>query len=249
MIHLIELDFAGVAIAEIHFFNRDHVSKAEKLWKQIASSLQCVLGCNVEIRIDLSPLRKATRSRKSSFRFLSCSDRKQEISESEMETSTRKDGSVQTYSDDHGQYLSPLTQLSDTKLLDSVTIRDSEGNALCSGGVPMSKRHFYPTKGYIMCSDVSSNEIRKEHKYSTIQDSPHYQPCCFPKIRKLQPKILLATDSVSTIQLGMEQNGKSEASIPKSASLEKCLCLKKSCMFCTKSDAHTESYSSMDNDM
>ncbi|KAL9434078.1 hypothetical protein AB3S75_028835 [Citrus x aurantiifolia] len=40
----------GLAVAELEFHHRDYVSRAEKSWKLIASFLQSVLGCNVEIR-------------------------------------------------------------------------------------------------------------------------------------------------------------------------------------------------------
>ncbi|KAL4193480.1 hypothetical protein AMTRI_Chr06g199620 [Amborella trichopoda] len=43
----------GLAVAELQFCHPDHVSRAEKSWKSIANSLQNVLGCNVEIRINM----------------------------------------------------------------------------------------------------------------------------------------------------------------------------------------------------
>uniref|UniRef100_A0A2N9FJR1 DNA-directed DNA polymerase n=1 Tax=Fagus sylvatica TaxID=28930 RepID=A0A2N9FJR1_FAGSY len=44
----------GLAVAELEFHHPDNASKAEKSWKEIASSLQFILGCNVEIRINLA---------------------------------------------------------------------------------------------------------------------------------------------------------------------------------------------------
>ncbi|CAH8384714.1 unnamed protein product [Eruca vesicaria subsp. sativa] len=43
----------GVAIAELEFYTPKHVTRAEKSWKMIADSFQSVLGCNVEIRMNL----------------------------------------------------------------------------------------------------------------------------------------------------------------------------------------------------
>lgn len=42
-----------MAIAELEFYTPQHVERAEKSWKMIADSFQAVLGCNVEIRMNL----------------------------------------------------------------------------------------------------------------------------------------------------------------------------------------------------
>ncbi|KAG2263248.1 hypothetical protein Bca52824_070327 [Brassica carinata] len=44
---------SSVAIAELEFYTPQHVTRAEKSWKMIADSFQSVLGCNVEIRMNL----------------------------------------------------------------------------------------------------------------------------------------------------------------------------------------------------
>ncbi|KAK9108341.1 hypothetical protein Syun_024352 [Stephania yunnanensis] len=64
----------GLAVVEVEFCHRDHVSKAEKSWKFIASSLQLVLGCNVEITIKLGPRhpRKNLKLMNSCFGLWSC---------------------------------------------------------------------------------------------------------------------------------------------------------------------------------
>ncbi|KAK9117402.1 hypothetical protein Sjap_016349 [Stephania japonica] len=68
----------GLAVVEVEFCHRDHVSKAEKSWKLIASSLQLVLGCNVEITIKLGPChpRKNMKLMNSCFGLWSCPCRK-----------------------------------------------------------------------------------------------------------------------------------------------------------------------------
>ncbi|XP_074286509.1 protein STICHEL-like 2 isoform X1 [Silene latifolia] len=43
-----------LAVVELEFQHPDYASKAEKSWNLIASSLQSVLRCNVEIRINLT---------------------------------------------------------------------------------------------------------------------------------------------------------------------------------------------------
>uniref|UniRef100_A0A6N2K6G3 Ufm1-specific protease n=1 Tax=Salix viminalis TaxID=40686 RepID=A0A6N2K6G3_SALVM len=69
----------GLAVAELEFHHSDYASKAEKSWKHIASLLQTILGCNVEIRINLvlcaPPASKCAKLWKRSFCFFSCSRR------------------------------------------------------------------------------------------------------------------------------------------------------------------------------
>ncbi|EOA15996.1 hypothetical protein CARUB_v10004116mg [Capsella rubella] len=70
----------GVAIAELEFYAPQHVARAEKSWKLIADSFQSVLGCNVEIRMNLvmsacSPPRSAKAAASLFFGLFSCSRR------------------------------------------------------------------------------------------------------------------------------------------------------------------------------
>ncbi|PRQ20805.1 putative DNA-directed DNA polymerase [Rosa chinensis] len=86
----------GLAIAELEFCHPDYVSKAEKSWKIIASALQSLFGCNVEIRINLV---RATESKyanvkKPSFRLFSCSRRMQQKSPSFCERGSGSDYSL-----------------------------------------------------------------------------------------------------------------------------------------------------------
>ncbi|XP_074286517.1 protein STICHEL-like 2 isoform X3 [Silene latifolia] len=50
--HRVTYDY--LAVVELEFQHPDYASKAEKSWNLIASSLQSVLRCNVEIRINLT---------------------------------------------------------------------------------------------------------------------------------------------------------------------------------------------------
>ncbi|ESQ54838.1 hypothetical protein EUTSA_v10024379mg [Eutrema salsugineum] len=70
----------GVAIAELEFYTPQHVTRAEKSWKLIADSFQSVLGCNVEIRMNLvisacSPPKSAKAAASLFFGIFSCSRR------------------------------------------------------------------------------------------------------------------------------------------------------------------------------
>ncbi|KAK9663657.1 hypothetical protein RND81_14G105900 [Saponaria officinalis] len=65
--------FSDLAVVELEFQHTDYASKAEKSWKLIASSLQSVLGCNVEIRINLAA--SSAKAKRTSFSLFSCSRR------------------------------------------------------------------------------------------------------------------------------------------------------------------------------
>ncbi|CAN6987293.1 unnamed protein product [Brassica rapa subsp. trilocularis] len=71
---------SGVAIAELEFYTPKHVTRAEKSWKTIADSFQSVLGCNVEIQMNLvisacSPPKSAKAVASLFFGLFSCSRR------------------------------------------------------------------------------------------------------------------------------------------------------------------------------
>ncbi|PKI50360.1 hypothetical protein CRG98_029240 [Punica granatum] len=89
----------GMVVAELEFNNTHNVSRAEKSWKEIASSLQSVLGCNVEIRINLIPGPSATKCckvKKASFNLFSCSRRKEQKMNSNSEQGSDSDCSGYT---------------------------------------------------------------------------------------------------------------------------------------------------------
>ncbi|CAL0306765.1 unnamed protein product [Lupinus luteus] len=68
----------GLAVAELEFRHRDFVARAEKSWKLIASSLQFILDCNIELRINYVPCTsesKFAKFKRSSFKFFNCSRR------------------------------------------------------------------------------------------------------------------------------------------------------------------------------
>ncbi|KAL4584834.1 hypothetical protein LXL04_009444 [Taraxacum kok-saghyz] len=111
----------GMAIVELEFQHLNHVSKAEKSWKQIATALQSALGCNVEIRISHSDSghgRNHRKVNKSSFNIFNCSLKKKASKQNVMNSSQN------------------LTKEA------SRTIRNSDGNALSvdfSGQDPVSQ--------------------------------------------------------------------------------------------------------------
>lgn len=134
----------GLAVAELDFGHPDHASKAEKSWKLIASTLQCVLQQNVEIRINSTPINAShTKSRRPSFSFFSCSRRMHNKSHSRTD-------SVGDLSDCSN--LTSNKAVIDEKIQRVVTtIRNNDGNSLSTGtctphrcshdGILMSEPH------------------------------------------------------------------------------------------------------------
>ncbi|KAG2242675.1 hypothetical protein Bca52824_095480 [Brassica carinata] len=87
---------SGVAVAELEFYTPKHVTRAEKSWKTIADSFQSVLGCNVEIRMNLvisacSPPKSAKAAASLFFGLFSCSRRMLLHKSYNLTTTTRTD--------------------------------------------------------------------------------------------------------------------------------------------------------------
>ncbi|XP_077253080.1 protein STICHEL-like 2 [Tasmannia lanceolata] len=222
----------GMAIAEVEFCHPDHVSRAEKSWKLIASSLQLVLGRNVEIRIKPSPPTKNFKVNKSSCSFLNCSLRMQEKSDSTTVTehdhsvdsafpsnqAVKRQMAVEAYSLDHGSQLSPCMQNKGT-----ATIRNVEGNALQTGTTtPHRTVQNNLPNGCRVAIDSSKEMDTRKCQYLGIQE-PETQPSCFSKTLKLK-RILLPFDATCTICLRIQPNNKFELSIPKKTSFETYIC-------------------------
>ncbi|KAL5717899.1 hypothetical protein ACHQM5_010853 [Ranunculus cassubicifolius] len=166
----------GVAVAEVDFCQPDQVTRAEKSWKVIASSLQVVLGCNVEIRINLVPGRKSSKVKKPSFSLLSCSRRMPLTTEDDNQTDISDYNSAraiiknttETYSSDNGsQFSSMYSQHNEA----GTTIRNNEGNAL---GMSYKSAQDVPTDW----SKVDNVSLEDHHL--SIQE-PEKQPSCFPR--------------------------------------------------------------------
>ncbi|KAL2321727.1 hypothetical protein Fmac_026106 [Flemingia macrophylla] len=187
----------GRAVAELEFPHRANVSRAEKSWKLIASSLQFILGCNLELRINYVPSNtsdsKYARLKRSSIKFFSCSRRMYWKS-----LSSNEHGSESDYADYTSQSQKPmkkdqtLTSCSDCASqvppLESyhgmqvvTTLRSSEGNLLSSGKMFFNRPAQEPTKN--SCSRVDSLKeegCNYEHQASSTLDLNN-QSDCFPR--------------------------------------------------------------------
>ncbi|KAG7951935.1 hypothetical protein I3843_12G033600 [Carya illinoinensis] len=208
----------GLAVAELEFQHPDHASKAEKSWKQIASSLQSILGCNVEIRINLAncvPNPKCPKVSKPSFCLFCCSSRMQwkphssidhgsdsDLSEYTSKKAIIKDRPNLTSTSNGG---CQMPQCSDHRAEAVRTLRNSEGNVLSIGMASslrssendMPKMHML---GVEPLTEEGGGQDLSIHK-------PEDGPSCFSRILRL-PKNLHPADSSQMIPPGIEKGNK-----------------------------------------
>lgn len=240
----------GLAIAEVEFHHPNHVSKAEKQWKHIASSLQLVLGQNVEIRINLGPCtdRKNAKVKKSIFNLLNCSHSLQEDlhsgnSSSPSSAHARQETPANMLSSCHLCHFSPLLQQEDGKhdpnaicihRKDAVTIRNFDGNALSTGTTTTHEtveEHLPDGCGL----ELDSSKAVENHNCQYLgTHEPETQPKCFSKTLKLK-RMLLSPNVACTICLRIQPNDKVELSIPKKSSIETYFCTDDPYIFCSHS--------------
>ncbi|KAL2492370.1 Protein STICHEL-like 2 [Abeliophyllum distichum] len=151
----------GVAVAGLEFDHRDHVHKAERSWKLIATALQCVLGCNVELRMNLASNASGEKGKfkKPSLSLFGCSRRMHLRSQFSSEcgndasensdfipgTVRTRDKYVETCSLECGSQMSEACCHGKEKEVVK-TLRNQDGNAL-SIGVSTPHRSFTDDMG------------------------------------------------------------------------------------------------------
>ncbi|KAI3995915.1 hypothetical protein MKX01_017112 [Papaver californicum] len=238
----------GVAVAEVEFSRPNHVSKVEKSWKLIANSLQLVLGCNVEIRINLRPFSSAVKNgkgNKPSFRFLDCSRRMKSTTEDYTDqsdssdvssgTAQRRGKAIKTYSSDPGPQFSPT---SSHYKEGATTIRNSFGNALITG-TSMSVRSNQDDqqlRPQVVRADSSKEEDGHLECQACAGQESEKQPSCFSKTLRLQRK-LPSSDGSRTTCLRIQPHNKLE--IPRNSPSETSFCPSDHYLFCSSSNTFT----------
>ncbi|KAF9667963.1 hypothetical protein SADUNF_Sadunf15G0077600 [Salix dunnii] len=203
----------GLAVAELEFHHSDYASKAEKSWKHIASLLQTILGCNVEIRINLvlcaPPASKCAKLWKQSFYFFSCSRRMRRKSQPPMERGIDSDNS------DNNSERPMIRERGISACLSGCrsqishncypgvevarALRNSEGNVL-SIGTTSSLRSLNDdtskTPGNVLSSSrAGGNDLDYSIFYSQEAED---QPNCFPKSPRLQ-KMLRSSENTQVV--------------------------------------------------
>ncbi|KAK6924741.1 hypothetical protein RJ641_009067 [Dillenia turbinata] len=235
----------GLAVAELEFCNSESVSRAEKSWKLIASSLQSVLGCNVEIRINLgsgSNASKNVKVKKKSFSLFSCSRRIRRETQSSTEhgsghsdctdiTSEKaivKEKPNETCSSDCSSQFSNIC-CHQTEA--AQTIRNREGNALSTGIVATSCRSDHP----ILESDsVKEGGCSHRCQVVTIQQ-PEKQPNCFSRTFR-RHKRSSSTGSSQMICLKIPPQDMLALSAPRKEMFQTYYCDTNPYIFCSSSN-------------
>uniref|UniRef100_A0A5B7BA44 DNA-directed DNA polymerase n=1 Tax=Davidia involucrata TaxID=16924 RepID=A0A5B7BA44_DAVIN len=217
----------GLAVAELEFHHLDYVSKAEKSWKLIASALQSILGCNVEIRINLvhsASVTKYAKVKRPSFRLFNCSRRMchESLTTTERgsdpsdnydftsENAMIRNKSVKTCSSDFG---SQISQNCNHRKEAARTIRNNEGNALSIGTSSPDRLLLddFPKCG--LGFDSSKEEGSNFGCQAISAQEPEKQPSCFPRTLKLHKKSH-SSDTSQMICLRIQPQNNLALSIP-----------------------------------
>ncbi|CAI8583192.1 unnamed protein product [Vicia faba] len=188
-----------LAIAELEFGHPRYVSKAEKSWKLIASSLQRILGCNIELRITHVP-HTSNSPKRLSFNMFSCSRKIQQKSSSSNEQESEIDSADYTSqkpmtnhttlsaSSDCGSQEPPLK--SSYEGMDVITtLRSCEGNLLSSRERFLNRSSSLETMGASSSRVDSFSEEGHNgaHLVPSVPNSDN-QSNCFPQTLWLQKK-------------------------------------------------------------
>ncbi|XP_031375015.1 protein STICHEL-like 2 [Punica granatum] len=226
----------GMVVAELEFNNTHNVSRAEKSWKEIASSLQSVLGCNVEIRINLIPGPSATKCckvKKASFNLFSCSRRKEQKMNSNSEQGSDSDCSGYTSEKPmigDRPNLACCSNSGSQKLhvchhqkAASSTLRNVDGNFLGMGncGSQRSSDDFKQQKT-LHFADCSEELKYWRHQVLSIRESGIQFRCCSRESRCQEELNMLETSQVTCH--GTEAKEKLALSTPRRLSSETLNC-------------------------
>ncbi|KAM7275148.1 hypothetical protein ACFE04_017014 [Oxalis oulophora] len=188
----------GIAVAELEFHQPNHASRAEKSWKVIASSLQSVLGSNVEIRINLVPHSRSSKVWKPSFSLFGCSRKMQQKSQSATEC-----GSDSEFSD----YASEKPMIGNGPSLPSNSGCGSQVSHNCCHKRFDAGRALRNSDGNILSTGTS-----KECEFQVL--SSEEMPKCFPRTQRQKKKPCAADTSKMICTTDDQQQNKLALSFP-----------------------------------
>ncbi|KAK4766617.1 hypothetical protein SAY87_008259 [Trapa incisa] len=196
---------SGMVVAELEFENPHYVSRAEKSWKVIASSLQCIFGCNVEIRINLVPgpvLNKCSKAKKTSFNFFFCSRRMDQKKRANSERGS--DSNCSSYTTEKRMMgdipnLGCSSECGPQKLhVDrhlrgaSSSLRNGDGNVLAmDNGQSLRSSHDCKQQFTGLWVDCSEEELKYwRHQVLKVQEMGIQFKCCWEPSCREKPNVL-----------------------------------------------------------
>ncbi|XP_057465104.1 protein STICHEL-like 2 [Actinidia eriantha] len=220
----------GLAMVELEFYHPDYVNKAEKSWKLVANALETVLGCSVEMRINLMQSASLTNyaKKKPSFSLFSCSRILRRAKQSTTEygsdqsaidfTSEKaivRNRYVETCSSNGGsQFSHNCCQRKEA----TKTLRNHEGNVLSVGMTPSHR----PLPDHIRSPALKVDSLKERRNCKCQAISPQEaekQPGCFSRSLKLHKKMQPSDTSESTCMRFLPQTQSNLAlSIPRQPS-------------------------------
>lgn len=244
------LYFLDLAIAELDFRHRSYVCRAEKSWKMIASSLQLILGCNIELRINHAPCTSdATyaKLKKSTFSLFSCSRRihRKALSDNEQgseadyfdRTSQKDVIRDRTCTSDCGSQVQKPESYHGIEVV--TALRDGEGNLLSSRKSLLNSSCQGTSR--TPSSGVDSSKeggFEYAHLVSSNPDSD-YQSKCFPRIFWTHKK-LRSPDLSQLVFDGTQPKKEFVLSIPNCTCSETYSYASEPCVFSTSSNNCTK---------
>jgi hypothetical protein len=194
----------------LEFGHRRHVSKAEKSWKLIASSLQSILGCNIELRITYVP-HTSNSPKRLSFNIFSCSRKIQQKPLSSNDQESEIDYAYDTSenpmmknktlssSADCGSRMPPSKSYNKMDVV--TTLRSCEGNLLSSRERFLNR--FLQKNMGASCSRVDDSYNEEGHIGAHLVPSKinsDNQSNCFPQTLWLQKKLRSSKSSKFSFQ-------------------------------------------------
>ncbi|OAY84444.1 Protein STICHEL-like 2 [Ananas comosus] len=238
---------AGLTIAEVEFCCPEYVVMAEKLREQIVGSLQDVLRCNADVRINLVPTSesKTTKSKKQSFRLPDSSGRKQERSDAgikvdALKISNKEEEVAGVCSRYHKECPSTVMHQFDVNSVpffhdkESAAVENVELNTPCTGTVCNKSVQDNVPEGQNQKRHPVS-QSREEDEEVSLQE-PGNQPSCFQNLLMHQRRFFSYTAACAKCPK-IQPRCKVKFSFPRKQSIGACHCIKKPCHICSKSQA------------
>ncbi|XP_031474286.1 protein STICHEL-like 1 [Nymphaea colorata] len=235
----------GLGIAELQFRHPEQVLRAEKSQKHIKNSLRGVLGCDMEVRINLIPVSYPESSVEVQQSYRSKPGNKgpsanenylnSPLSHQQPKTSRRKHKSK--LSEVNVCHFFPCMRKQDSKNMQEVALHPKEiyspDNLGRNAAVEDAAKNQKIGNGDAASVCVLENACLKQVKHRDFQyqalATPKIHKSCFPVVIRFRRR-LHASDNVQTVDLKTNVHEELEHSDPREASFKAYICTDDSCV-------------------